>query len=64
MTKQEMNDIFKANLVEQAMESKDYPDDIADVYLNWLHGKIMLAQQKLQQQKSTPQQDSGEKPAA
>ena len=49
MTKQQMNSIILDSMQRQSYENKSLTDNLAERYLEWLHGVIMQAQQKLQE---------------
>ena len=60
MTKEEQNQIIKDAWVRNLQKRTDIPEDIGNVYKNWLLGKIAQAsQQMMQAQQQQGQQDQG-----
>lgn len=48
MTKEEQNQIIKDALVRSLRKETKIPDDIGNIYKNWLLGKIQQAAPQLQ----------------
>lgn len=48
MTKEEQNQIIKDALVRNLRKETEIPDDIGNIYKNWLLGKIQQAAPQLQ----------------
>lgn len=48
MTKEEQNQIIKDALVRSLRKEPKIPDDIGNIYKNWLLGKIQQAAPQLQ----------------
>lgn len=61
MTKEEQNQIIKDAWVRNLQKRTDIPEDIGNVYKNWLLGKIAQASQQMMQQaqQQQGQQDQG-----
>ena len=49
MTKEEQNQIIKDVWVRNLQKEKDIPEDIGNIYRNWLLGKIKQASDQLKQ---------------
>lgn len=49
MTKEEQNQIIKDALVRSLKKENDIPDDIGNIYRNWLLGKVKQASDQLKQ---------------
>ena len=49
MTKEEQNMIIKESLVRNLRKENEIPEDVGDIYKNWLIGKIQQASTQLQQ---------------
>ena len=49
MTKEEQNQIIKDTWVRNLQKEKDIPEDIGNIYRNWLLGKIKQASDQLKQ---------------
>ena len=56
MTKEEQNTIIKEAWVRNLQKKTEIPEDIGNVYKNWLLGKIAQASQQMQQQAQQSQQ--------
>lgn len=48
MTKEDQNQIIKDALVRNLRKETEIPDDIGNIYRNWLLGKIQQAAPQLQ----------------
>ena len=48
MTKEDQNQIIKDALVRNLRKETEIPDDIGNIYKNWLLGKIQQAAPQLQ----------------
>ena len=57
MTKEEQNLIIKDVWVKHLQEEKDIPEDIGEVYRNWLVGKIIEANNQLLQKETAENQE-------
>ena len=60
MTKEEQNQIIKDAWVRNLQKEKDIPEDIGNVYRNWLLGKIKQASDQLKQTQGPQDQGNGE----
>ena len=49
MTKEEQNQIIKDVWVHNLQKEKDIPEDIGNIYRNWLLGKIKQASDQVKQ---------------
>lgn len=61
MTKEEQNQIIKDVWVRNLQKEKDIPEDIGNIYRNWLLGKIKQASDQLKQTQG-PQDQGNEEP--
>lgn len=59
MTKEEQNQIIKDALVRDLQKEKDIPEDIGNIYRNWVLGKIKQASDQLKQP-AQPQEETGQ----
>lgn len=59
MTKEDQNQIIKDALVRNLRKETEIPDDIGNIYRNWLLGKIQQAAPQLQNNKSEEDTASG-----
>lgn len=59
MTKEEQNQIIKDAWVRNLQKRTDIPEDIGNVYKNWLLGKIAQASQQMMQAQQQNQQGQG-----
>lgn len=59
MTKEEQNQIIKDVWVRNLQKEKSIPEDVGEIYKNWLLGKIQEAHAQLNQpaQLSQPEDD-------
>jgi len=67
MTKEEQNQIIKDAWVRNLQKKVDIPEDIGNIYKNWLLGKIKQASQQMmqaQQQSQGQEQSQGGQEAA
>ena len=60
MTKEEQNQIIKDTWVHNLQKEKDIPEDIGNIYRNWLLGKIKQASDQLKQHQGPQDQGNGE----
>ena len=60
MTKEEQNQIIKDTWVRSLQKEKDIPEDIGNVYRNWLLGKIKQASDQLKQAQGPQDQGNEE----
>lgn len=60
MTKEEQNQIIKDAWVRSLQKEKDIPEDVGNIYRNWLLGKIKQASDQLKQTQG-PQDQGNEK---
>ena len=60
MTKEEQNQIIKDTWVRNLQKEKDIPEDIGNIYRNWLLGKIKQASDQLKQTQGPQDQDNEE----
>ena len=60
MTKEEQNQIIKDAWVHNLQKEKDIPEDIGNIYRNWLLGKIKQASDQLKQTQGPQDQGNGE----
>lgn len=60
MTKEEQNQIIKDTWVRNLQKEKDIPEDIGNIYRNWLLGKIKQASDQLKQTQGPQGQGNGE----
>lgn len=60
MTKEEQNQIIKDVWVRNLQKEKDIPEDIGNIYRNWLLGKIKQASDQLKQTQGPQDQGNGE----
>ena len=60
MTKEEQNQIIKDTWVRNLQKEKDIPEDIGNIYRNWLLGKIKQASDQLKQTQGSQDQGNGE----
>lgn len=60
MTKEEQNQIIKDAWVRNLQKEKDIPEDIGNIYRNWLLGKIKQASDQLKQTQGPQDQGNGE----
>lgn len=60
MTKQEQNQIIKDSLVRNLQKTVNIPDDIGEVYRNWVLGLIQNSQAQLQQNQQPAEQEQPE----
>ena len=60
MTKEEQNQIIKDTWVRSLQKEKDIPEDIGNVYRNWLLGKIKQASDQLKQTQGPQDQGNAE----
>ena len=60
MTKEEQNQIIKDAWVRSLQKEKDIPEDIGNIYRNWLLGKIKQASDQLKQTQGPQDQGNGE----
>ena len=60
MTKEEQNQIIKDTWVRNLQKEKDIPEDIGNIYRNWLLGKIKQASDQLKQTQGPQDQSNGE----
>ena len=60
MTKEEQNQIRKDVWVRNLQKEKDIPEDIGNIYRNWLLGKIKQASDQLKQTQGPQDQGNGE----
>lgn len=60
MTKEEQNQIIKNTWVRNLQKEKDIPEDIGNIYRNWLLGKIKQASDQLKQTQGPQDQGDGE----
>lgn len=56
MTKEEQNAIIKEAWVRNLRKHNDIPEDIGDIYKNWVRNKIKQASAQLVQTQSTDEQ--------
>lgn len=63
MTKEEQNAIIKEAWVRNLRKHNDIPEDIGDIYKNWVRNKIKQASAQLVQTQSTGgEQDQAQQP--
>lgn len=60
MTKEEQNQIIKDVWVHNLQKEKDIPEDIGNIYRNWLLGKIKQASDQLKQTQGPQDQGNEE----
>lgn len=60
MTKEDQNQIIKDTWVRNLQKEKDIPEDIGNIYRNWLLGKIKQASDQLKQTQGPQDQGNGE----
>lgn len=60
MTKEEQNQIIKDAWVHNLQKEKDIPEDIGNIYRNWLLGKIKQASDQLKQTQGPQDQGNEE----
>ena len=60
MTKEEQNQIIKDAWVRNLQKEKDIPEDIGNIYRNWLLGKIKQASDQLKQTQGPQDQGNAE----
>lgn len=60
MTKEEQNQIIKDTWVRNLQKEKGIPEDIGNIYRNWLLGKIKQASDQLKQTQGPQDQGNGE----
>ena len=60
MTKEEQNQIIKDVGVRNLQKEKDIPEDIGNIYRNWLLGKIKQASDQLKQTQGPQDQGNEE----
>ena len=60
MTKEEQNQIIKDTWVRSLQKEKDIPEDIGNIYRNWLLGKIKQASDQLKQTQGPQDQGNEE----
>lgn len=60
MTKEEQNQIIKDAWVRNLQKEKDIPEDIGNMYRNWLLGKIKQASDQLKQTQGPQDQGNEE----
>lgn len=60
MTKEEQNQIIKDAWVRSLQKEKDIPEDIGNIYRNWLLGKIKQASDQLKQTQGPQDQGNEE----
>ena len=60
MTKEEQNQIIKDVWVRNLQKEKDIPEDIGNIYRNWLLGKIKQASDQLNQTQGPQDQGNEE----
>ena len=60
MTKEEQNQIIKDVWVRNLQKEKDIPEDIGNIYRNWLLGKIKQASDQFKQTQGPQDQGNEE----
>ena len=60
MTKEEQNQIIKDVWVRNLQKEKNIPEDIGNIYRNWLLGKIKQASDQLKQTQGPQDQGNEE----
>lgn len=60
MTKEEQNQIIKDAWVRNLQKEKDIPEDVGNIYRNWLLGKIKQASDQLKQTQGPQDQGNAE----
>lgn len=60
MTKEEQNQVIKDAWVHNLQKEKDIPEDVGNIYRNWLLGKIKQASDQLKQAQGPQDQGNGE----
>lgn len=60
MTKEEQNQIIKDTWVRNLQKEKSIPEDIGNIYRNWLLGKIKQASDQLKQTQGPQDQGNEE----
>ena len=60
MTKEEQSQIIKDAWVRNLQKEKDIPEDIGNIYRNWLLGKIKQASDQLKQTQGPQDQGNEE----
>lgn len=63
MTKGEQNQIIKESLVRNLQKETEIPEDIGEIYKNWLIGKIQQASSQLQQSAQPAEEQGGQEAA-
>lgn len=59
MTKEEQNQIIKDAWVRNLQKEKDIPEDVGNIYKNWLLGKIKQASDQLKKP-AQPSEETGQ----
>ena len=59
MTKEEQNQIIKDAWVRNLQKTVNIPENIGNIYKNWLLGKIQQASQQMMQAQQTQGQQQG-----
>lgn len=59
MTKEEQSQIIKDAWVRSLQKEKDIPEDVGNIYRNWLLGKIKQASDQLKQTQGPQDQGNG-----
>lgn len=59
MTKEDQNQMIKDAWVRNLQKEKDIPEDVGNIYKNWLLGKIKQASDQLKQTQG-PQDQQGQ----
>ena len=60
MTKEEQNQIIKDAWVRNLQKEKDIPEDVGNIYRNWLLGKVKQASDQLKQTQGPQDQGNEE----
>ena len=60
MTKEEQNQIIKDTWVRNLQKEKDIPEDVGNIYRNWLLGKIKQESDQLKQTQGPQDHGNGE----
>lgn len=58
MTKEDMNQIIKDALARSLRKEPEIPDDIGNIYKNWLLGKVQQATPQLQNNNNRSEEDT------